>query len=200
VNDTNDPRLRTWVESGDTPDTDFPIQNLPFGVFRRAGSQEMPRVGVAIGDQILDLLACLAEGLLDGGAESPAAMACASPSLNALMALGRPHWTALRQQVSLILRAGGTPNRYDLERAKRILVPMAEAELFLPAEVGDYTDFYASVHHATNVGSMFRPENPLLPNYKHVPIGYHGRASSLVASGTPVRRPNAGRSSAAPLV
>jgi fumarylacetoacetase len=106
------------------------------------------------------------------------------------MALGRPHWTALRQQVSLILRAGGTPNRYDLERAQRILVPMAEAELFLPAEVGDYTDFYASAHHATNVGSMFRPDNPLLPNYKHVPIGYHGRASSLVASGTPVRRPN----------
>jgi fumarylacetoacetase len=190
VNDTNDPRLRTWVESGDTPDTDFPIQNLPFGIFRRAGSQEMPRVGVAIGDQILDMLACLSEGLLDGGEDSPAAMACASPSLNALMALGRPHWTALRQQVSLILRAGGTPNRYDLERAKRILVPMAEAELFLPAEVGDYTDFYASVHHATNVGSMFRPDNPLLPNYKHVPIGYHGRASSLVASGTPVRRPN----------
>jgi fumarylacetoacetase len=190
VNDTNDPQLQTWVESGNAPGTDFPIQNLPFGVFRRAGSQEMPRVGVAIGDEILDLTACMAEGLLDSSAEGPAALACASPSLNALMALGRVHWTALRQNVSRVLRAGGTPNRYDVERAGRILIPMAEAELFLPAEVGDYTDFYASSHHATNVGSMFRPDSPLLPNYKHVPIGYHGRASSLVVSGTPVRRPN----------
>jgi fumarylacetoacetase len=106
------------------------------------------------------------------------------------MSLGRAHWTALRQNVSRILRTGGAPNRYDVERAARILLPMAEAELFLPAEVGDYTDFYASAYHATNVGSMFRPDNPLLPNYKHVPIGYHGRASSLVVSGTPVRRPN----------
>lgn len=189
MTDANDPRLLSWVESAHDPATDFPIQNLPFGVFRRAGTEEMPRVGVAIGDQVLDLPACLAEGMLGAVAEGPAGLACALPSLNGLMALGRPHRIALRQQVSELLRAGGVPTRYDRERAERILVPMAEAELFVPAEVGDYTDFYASIHHATNVGSMFRPDQPLLPNYKWVPIGYHGRASSLVVSGTPVRRP-----------
>ena len=187
--DTTDPHLVSWVESANDPATDFPIQNLPFGVFRRAGSDEMPRVGVAIGDQVLDLCACVGEGLLGGLAESPVALACAAPTLNPLMALGRPQVTALRQQVSRVLTAGASPTRYDRERAARILVPMAEAELFVPADVGDYTDFYASVHHATNVGRLFRPDQPLLPNYKWVPIGYHGRASSLVPSGTPVRRP-----------
>jgi fumarylacetoacetase len=125
--------------------------------------------------------------------ETPVALACATPSLNGIMALGRPQWTMLRQQVSRVLSAGGAPSRHDRERAARILVPMAEAELLLPAEVGDYTDFYASVHHATNVGALFRPDNPLLPNYKWVPIGYHGRASSLVPSGTPVPRPTGQR-------
>jgi fumarylacetoacetase len=189
VNDTHDPRLVSWVESAHDPSTDFPIQNLPFGVFRRAGSEEMPRVGVAIGDQVLDLVACFEDGLLEDLTESPIAAACAAPSLNALMTLGRPTASALRVAVSRALRAGGSPTRYDRERAQRVLVPMDEAELFLPTEVGDYTDFYASIHHATNVGSMFRPDSPLLPNYKWVPIGYHGRASSLVVSGTPVRRP-----------
>jgi fumarylacetoacetase len=190
VNDTLDPQLQSWVESAHDPATDFPIQNLPFGVFRRAGSAETPRVGVAIGDQILDLAACLEEGLLEDVRESPVALACASPSLNALMALGRAQQTALRVAVSRVLRAGGSPTRYDRDRAARILVAMADAELFLPADVGDYTDFYASVYHATNVGRLFRPDNPLLPNYKWVPIGYHGRASSLVGSGTPVSRPH----------
>ena len=187
--DANDPSLASWVESAQDPSTDFPVQNLPFGVFRRAGTGEMPRVGVAVGDRVLDLAACFAEGMLHDEADSPAALACALPSLNGLMALGRPHVTALRQAVSEALRAGGAPTRYDRERAARVLVPLAEAELFVPAEVGDYTDFYASVHHAANVGAMFRPDQPLLPNYKWVPIGYHGRASSLVVSGTPVRRP-----------
>jgi fumarylacetoacetase len=153
----------------------------------------MPRVGVAIGDQVLDLSACLAEGLLHDLTDSPVADACASPSLNALMALGRAHWSALRQAVSRVLVAAGEPTRQDVDRAARLLVPQREAELFLPAEVGDYTDFYASVHHATNVGRLFRPDAPLLPNYKWVPIGYHGRASSLVPSDTPVRRPNGQR-------
>lgn len=189
MTDPNDPSLVSWVESAHDPATDFPVQNLPFGVFRRAGSGEMPRPGVAIGDQVLDLAACLAEGLLAEAADSPAALACALPSLNGLMALGRTHVAALRGRVSEALRAGGAPTRYDRERAARILVPQAEAELFLPAEVGDYTDFYASVHHAARVGALFRPDQPLLPNYKWVPIGYHGRASSLVPSGTPVRRP-----------
>jgi len=193
MTDANDPSLESWVESAQASATDFPIQNLPFGVFRRAGTGEMPRVGVAVGDQILDLAACLAEGMLADVADTPAALACALPSLNGLMAAGRPQVTTLRQRVSEVLRAGGTPTRYDRERAARILVPMADAELFVPAEVGDYTDFYASVHHATNVGAMFRPDQPLLPNYKWVPIGYHGRASSVVASGTPVRRPSGQR-------
>ena len=193
MTDANDPSLESWVESAQDPATDFPVQNLPFGVFRRAGSDEMPRPGVAIGDQILDLSACFAEGMLADVADTPAALACALPSLNGLMALGRGQVTALRQRVSEALRAGGAPTRYDRERAARILVPQAEAELFLPAEVGDYTDFYASVHHATRVGALFRPDEPLLPNYKWVPIGYHGRASSLVPSGTRVRRPHGQR-------
>jgi fumarylacetoacetase len=191
--DTTDPRLESWVESANDPASDFPVQNLPFGVFRRAGTREMPRVGVAIGDQVLDLSACLAEGLLHDLTDSPVADACASPSLNPLMALGRAHWSALRQAVSRVLVAAGEPTRQDVDRAARLLVPQREAELFLPAEVGDYTDFYASVHHATNVGRLFRPDAPLLPNYKWVPIGYHGRASSLVPSDTPVRRPNGQR-------
>ena len=189
MTDANDPSLVSWVESAQDPATDFPVQNLPFGVFRRAGTGEMPRVGVAVGDQVLDLAACFAEGMMHDVADTPAALACALPSLNGLMAAGRPQVTALRQRVSEVLRAGGTPTRRDRERAARILVPRADAELFVPAEVGDYTDFYASVHHATNVGAMFRPDQPLLPNYKWVPIGYHGRASSLVASGAAVRRP-----------
>jgi fumarylacetoacetase len=193
MTDANDPSLTSWVASAQAPGTDFPVQNLPFGVFRRRGTGEMPRAGVAIGDQVLDLPACLAEGMLHGLAESPAAGACAQPSLNELMSLGRPRVTALRQAVSEALRAGASPTRRDRDRAERVLVPQADAELLVPAEVGDYTDFYASVHHATNVGAMFRPDQPLLPNYKWVPIGYHGRASSLVPGGAPVRRPSGQR-------
>ncbi|HEY0780683.1 MAG TPA: fumarylacetoacetase [Gemmatirosa sp.] len=187
--DTRDPALVSWVESAHDPATDFPIQNLPFGVFRRAGSDDAPRVGVAIGDAVLDLTACLDEEMLGGIAGTPLEAACRAPALNPLMAMGRAAATAVRREVSLALRAGGTPSRYDRERAARVLVSQSAAELFVPAVVGDYTDFYASVHHATNVGRLFRPDEPLLPNYKWVPIGYHGRASSLVPSGTPVRRP-----------
>lgn len=169
--------------------TDFPIQNLPFGVFRRRNEEEEPRVGVAIGDAVLDLVACHDEGWLSGAAER-AGEVCAAPALNRLMALGPEHWADLRRQVSDLLAADSPAYRANPRLGDRLLVPLAEAELLLPAEVSDYTDFYASVHHATNVGSMFRPDNPLLPNYKWVPIGYHGRASSLVPSGTPVRRPS----------
>ena len=180
MNHTHDPGLTSWVESAqDHPD--FPIQNLPFGVFRRG---DTPRVGVAIGNQILDLSASAAEtGVPDG----VVARACAQPSLNQLMALGRQHWAELRNRLSDLLASNSSS--YHPRLADRILVSMAGAELLLPARIGDYTDFYASVHHATNVGSMFRPDNPLLPNYKWVPIGYHGRASSIVASGTAIRRP-----------
>lgn len=167
TDETHDPNLRSWVASANEPDTDFPIQNLPFGVFRRAGSEESPRVGVAIGDQIFDLAA---------------ADLMRADALNGLMGLGNAAATELRRELSRRLREGAEP-------APSALVPMSDAELFVPAHVGDYTDFYASISHATNVGSMFRPDNPLLPNYKWVPIGYHGRASSIVVSGTDVRRP-----------
>src|SRR5579884_963448 len=164
--DANDPALRSWVESANDPASDFPIQNLPFGVFRRG--TERARAGVAIGDQILDLAA---SGLYD------------AETLNGLMARGRDMARAIRRSVSAMLRS-------DAPRAPHLLVPMRDVEMLVPAAIGDYTDFYASIQHATNVGSMFRPDNPLLPNYKWVPIGYHGRASSIVASGTPVRRPH----------
>ena len=138
------------------------------------------------GDQILDLSGCLRAGLLSELSE-PLQQACAADALNALMALGPRQWRALRRLLSDLLAA-------DLgERMKSetgtCLVAQSEVEMQLPARVGDYTDFYASVFHATNVGSLFRPDNPLLPNYKHVPIGYHGRASSVVVSGTEIRRP-----------
>jgi fumarylacetoacetase len=187
MNQTHAPELASWVSSAENHG-DFPIQNLPYGVFRRRGSDDAPAVGIAIGDDILDVGAAHQAGYL-GGAASEAAQACTASTLNALMALGHKDWSALRSEVSALLASDSPAYRKDPQIGRRILVPAAETELFLPATVGDYSDFYASVYHATNVGSMFRPENPLLPNYKWVPIGYHGRASSLVISGSAVRRP-----------
>ncbi|HEX6313355.1 MAG TPA: fumarylacetoacetase [Gemmatimonadaceae bacterium] len=185
IDETHDTGLRSWVESAADASTDFPIQNLPLGVFRRRDADEAWRVGMAIGGDVLDLGTAAHIGLVAGRA----AGRCASPSLNGVLALPATEWRALRLRASRLLRSD-TP---EGERARRhrheILVPQADIELALPAVVGDYTDFYASVSHATNVGSMFRPDQPLLPNYKWVPIGYHGRASSLVPSGTAVRRP-----------
>ena len=186
MNETHDPARTSWVESAQGP-TDFPIQNLPYGVFRR-GADDSARVGMAIGDQILDLGAAASTAGFTGLA-ADAARACASPSLNSIMELGADYRRALREQVSAFLAADSPAHRADRQLGERLLVPMAEAELLLPSRIGDYTDFYASVHHATNVGSMFRPDSPLLPNYKWVPIGYHGRASSIIPSGTPVHRP-----------
>jgi fumarylacetoacetase len=184
IDQTHDPALRSWLDSANDPGGDFPIQNLPLGVFRRRGEREA-RIGVAIGSAILDLPAAREAGLLEV-LDPQIQAACTAASLNELMALGRDAVRALRQAVSVLL-AGTSRERADVEPR---LVDMQEAELLLPARIGDYTDFYASIHHATNVGSMFRPDNPLLPNYKWMPIGYHGRASSIVVSGTEVRRPN----------
>jgi fumarylacetoacetase len=170
LDETHDPSLQSWVESANAPGSDFPIQNLPFGIFRRRNSSEKPRGGVAIGDQILDLAAL---GVKTG------------PALNGLAAMGRPSWRKLRRQLSKGLSVSGRNPRFA-----KYLVPVKKAELLLPLEIGDYTDFYAGIHHATNVGKILRPDNPLLPNYKWVPIGYHGRASSIVLSGTPVKRPS----------
>jgi fumarylacetoacetase len=182
---THDPKTKSWLASANLRGAEFPLQNLPFGIFRRRDSQESPRVGVAVGDSALDVVACAANHPFPEPA-AQAAIACASSSLNGLAALGQPHWTALRHHLHSLLRSDAT------QHAARsvVLVPLAEAELLLPAAIGDYTDFYASIFHATNVGSMFRPDNPLLPNYKFIPIGYHGRASSIVPSGTAVRRPH----------
>jgi fumarylacetoacetase len=184
LNETHDPTLRSWVESANAPATDFPIQNLPFAVFRRAGSSEEFRGGVAIGDQILDLAAASRFGLW----EPPIARTLASASrstLNELMASGPEAWSALRLALSRALRTGS-----EMESALRpCLVSQARAQYALPARIGDYTDFYISLHHATAVGRLFRPDNPLMPNYKWVPIGYHGRSSSIIVSGESFARP-----------
>jgi fumarylacetoacetase len=184
----NDPRLHSWIDSANDPKSDFPIQNLPFGVFRHVSGHGQPAICVAIGDRILDLRGCQQDGLLDDLA--PAIQeACTALSLNALMALGRGAATALRVRLSGLLRIGQPTTRENHRKVEQLLTAADEVMLLPPAVIGDYTDFYASVHHATNVGKLFRPDNPLLPNYKYVPIGYHGRASSIVVSGTPVRRP-----------
>jgi fumarylacetoacetase len=184
LNETHDPALRSWVSSANQEQTDFPIQNLPFAVFRWQGRTEAYRGGVAIGDQILDLAAVAASGVFSGAAAA-AVQAASGDSLNALMALGQPAWSALRLSLSRALR-DGAPEQVNFTPC---LVPQAAAEYSLPARIGDYTDFYTSIHHATNIGRQFRPDNPLLPNFKWIPIGYHGRASSIGVSGQSFPRP-----------
>ncbi len=184
LNETHDAGLRSWVESANAAGCDFPVQNLPFASFRRRASAEAFRCGVAIGDQIVDLAALAAAGVFSGDAAA-AAQAGAQPQLNALMALGPAAASALRLALSRALREGA-PEQAALAAC---LVPQAEAEHAVPTRVANYTDFYTSIHHATNVGRLFRPDNPLLPNYKWVPIGYHGRASSIGVSGQAFRRP-----------
>ncbi len=189
LNPTHNPKRRSWVESANVEGCEFPIQNLPFGVFCRKGVDEAPRGGVAIGDAIVDLAAFAMAARLRGAARE-AARACAGPTLNPLLELGAAHWSALRQALSRALSLDEAGWEARKSKLAAHLVPMAEAELLLPIAIGDYTDFYTSVFHATNIGRMFRPDSPLMPNYKWVPIGYHGRASSVVVSGTPVIRPH----------
>ena len=183
IDDTHDPHLRSWVDSANAEGTDFPIQNLPFGVFRRLDHEEQPRIGVAIGDQILDLSRCHEARLLDGLSRE-LQEAVTAPTLNSLMSLGRSAMAQLRPRLTKILGADGWG------ADPKLLVPIDQAELQLPVAIGDYTDFYASIYHATNVGRLFRPDNPLLPNYKHLPIAYHGRSSSIVVSGSDIIRPS----------
>ena len=170
LNATHDPSLRSWVASANASGTDFPIQNLPFGRFRRAGPNEPFRIGVAIGDQVLDLRAT---GLIDGN------------DMNALMATSSQQRSALRAAIS----AGLAEDSAKQPAWQAALIAQSEAEMGLPCQIGDYTDFYTGIHHATTVGKLFRPDNPLLPNYKWVPIGYHGRGSSIGVSGQTFRRP-----------
>jgi fumarylacetoacetase len=169
IDETHDPALESWVESANAPDSDFPIQNLPFGRFRTDAAKPW-RIGVAIGDRVLDLEAA---ALID------------TQDMHALMACDSAQRSALRLALSRGLRAG---NR-ERARFEAALRAQADVDLGLPCEIGDYTDFYTGIHHATTVGKLFRPDNPLLPNYKWVPIGYHGRASSIVPSGQDLHRP-----------
>lgn len=178
---SHDPARTSWVASANGHD-DFPIQNLPFGLVR--GDGDAPEIVVAIGDEVISLRTALSAGW---GRELPEAVrrAAASDSLNALAGQSAGSWTEVRLALSDALSDPAWEGRL-----RPALRAQSVVTLLLPLEVGNYTDFYASVHHATNVGSMFRPDNPLLPNYKWVPIGYHGRASSLVVDGTPIRRPS----------
>lgn len=182
-NATHDPAARSFVESANATDCDFPIQNLPFGAYTN-GQNSSASLCVAIGDQVLDLDAAVGRALLEGVGDSTYE-ACKESCLNSMMGLGPAHWTALRRALFGLL----SENSANREAVAACLRPQRDVRMVLPVEIGDYTDFYASVHHASNVGALFRPENPLLPNYKWMPIGYHGRASSIVISGTGVHRP-----------
>jgi fumarylacetoacetase len=189
IDETHSPGRRSWVASANQH-ADFPIQNLPLGVFTPPNGA--PRGGVAIGDDIFDLAAALELELFDGLA-AQAAQAASGATLNPLFALGREPRGALRRRLGEILDADG-PERPRIESLRaRVLHRAANCRLELPAAIGDYTDFFAGIHHATNAGKLFRPDNPLMPNYKYVPIGYHGRASSIAASPGKVRRPNGQR-------
>ena len=187
LDQTHDARARSFEESANAEGCDFPIQNLPFGAFTNQQSAGA-RLCVAIGDQVLDLCAAAELGLLraaDEDEDEVLSEVCQESCLNSLMGLGPARWRQLRRILFELLR-DGSPHRAEVAPC---LLPLRDITLVLPVEIGNYTDFYASVHHAANVGALFRPENPLLPNYKWVPIAYHGRASSIVLSGAAVRRP-----------
>jgi fumarylacetoacetase len=180
----NDPKLRSWVDV--PPNSDFPIQNLPFGVFKT--KYLTPVAGVAIGDYVLDLVYLHENGFLDG-LSLPAGI-FNQKYLNDFFALGKLKIREVRERVSELLRSDNDELQSDIAGREIALVPMQEVQMQLPVRISNYTDFYSSEEHATNVGSMFRdPKNALLPNWKHLPVGYHGRASSIIVSGTPIIRP-----------
>lgn len=181
----NDPSLSSFIAVD--PQSDFPIQNLPFSVF--STQQVSPRVCSALGDFVLDLAALAQLGYFAGVVENPEALFLQS-SLNKFMAAGASVWQAVRDQLSQILRHDNPTLRDNQTHRQKVFYPMTSVTLHLPIEVGDYTDFYSSINHARNTGKLFRDkDNPLLPNYVHLPVGYHGRASSIVPSGTKIKRP-----------
>ncbi len=182
INETHDPNLKSWVESANDPNTDFPIQNLPFCTFRKRGYDGPRSLGVAIGDQLLDVLACQSLKVITK-----------YPDLWSGMRLPAPQFLSIgdfRRQIIDFLKVDAPIIKQQPEIGEKVLFPRADSEFSFVFDSRDYTDFYCSIYHATNVGSMFRPDNPLLPNYKYVPIGYHGRASSIVISGTDIKRPH----------
>jgi|TARA_A100001391_G_scaffold205463_1_gene207162 fumarylacetoacetase len=179
------PQWRSWVESANAPETHFPIQNLPYGIFS-PGENEKPRVGVAIGDFVLDLSVLEAQGLL-----KCAGKVFNQPALNDFIAQGQAAWRNVRATVAQLLLDSNSVLRDNAALRDRCLVPLANVQMHLPVRIPGYTDFYSSKEHATNVGKLFRdPEKALLPNWLEMPIAYNGRASSVVVSGTPVQRPN----------
>ena len=183
INETHDVNLSSWVESANNG-SDFPIQNLPFAIFKQKGQQQAFRGGVAIGDQVLDLQ-ILANANIFSGAVQVALEAASQTTLNALMDLGTETNSALRLALSKALRSGS-----ELQTAfTPALISQQDVEYGMPCVIGDYTDFYTSIHHATAIGKLFRPDNPLLPNYKWIPIGYHGRSSTIGVSGQEFHRP-----------
>lgn len=183
LNSTHDVNIKSWVASANEHGSEFPIQNLPFAVFRRKGSSENFRGGVAIGDQVIDLAALASKAALPHVQEQ--LDACSQPKLNQFMAMGHHAWSALRAALFDALTDGFAHK----DTLQSCLIAQQEIEFDVPADIGDYTDFYSSIHHATNVGKLFRPDNPLLPNYQWVPIGYHGRSSSIGVSGQQFHRP-----------
>lgn len=188
LDETHDPQARSWLASAHRAGGEFPIQNLPFAVFRRADSSEEFRCGVAIGDQIIDLGAVATLGIFQGHAAA-GIRAGTKSSLNSLMQTGPEISSAVRRALFEGLLEGSTQE----ESLRKCLIAQYDAEYSLPAQIGDYTDFYTSIYHATAVGRMMRPDNPLLPNYQWVPIGYHGRSSSIGVSGQVFPRPQGQR-------
>jgi len=180
----NNPSLKSWIEV--PADSDFPIQNIPFGVFKN--SEKSPRVATIIGDTVIDLQALAEAGLFD--AQKVDSKVFAQTYINDFMALGKETTRAIRNRLSDLLENGNTELANNNDLKAKALHQVKDVELLLPVKVGDYTDFYSSREHATNVGTMFRdPNNALLPNWLHMPVGYHGRASSIIVSGTPIHRP-----------
>jgi fumarylacetoacetase len=186
LDQTHDPSVRSWLATANSTSTDFPIQNLPFCVFKRKHTDEAFRGGIGIGESIVDLSCLCKSGMLSGLAQKTAETG-AQPSLNSMMAMGHIAWKELRHSLFNLLMEGVTEQ--VMATVQNCLINQSSAEFTLPMQIGDYTDFYVGIHHATTVGKLFRPDNPLLPNYKWVPIGYHGRASTIIVSETPFRRP-----------
>lgn len=185
INETHDPNLKSWVESANDPNSDFPIQNLPFCVYEFGDTEPVLGIGFIIGDKILDIYGCISDELMQNDIIAQFT-SFRFWTLNAIGGFEASVLSDLRRQAVYLL----SENNKDRVAIAEHLYSIGDVRFQAPFTVGDYTDFYCSIYHATNVGSMFRPDNPLMPNYKYIPIGYHGRASSIVVSGTDIKRPH----------
>ena len=179
---------KSWIESANKPSSDFPLQNLPYGIFNLRNKSFDPRICIAIGDYVLDLKGCVDAGLLN---EIPnqTCLTLQKEVLNDFMSLDRTQHLLVRLKIIELLKEDSPAIRNNMILKNNLLHLRSGIDLLMPIQIGDYTDFYASIHHASHVGSIMRPDNPLMPNYRHMPIGYHGRSSSIVVSGNPIFRP-----------